>query len=383
MSVGQTTKTPPGSPKILRLSDEIGETNSPYQALSLPLAGQQDITICTYFKTRISVPIEIALFDGNGTLIGFFQALSAALAKKRYDIVHAHSPHVALFFLITCLFGHRDLLRSTVYTVHSSYSRYKLRNKLLLIPIIVFFARVVCCSNSSLRSFPRVLRWLVGKRICVVPNGVSLDRIDHVISEYPKVASEKLFTVVSVGRLIELKRPMTLLKAFQQAANGNTNLVFIGDGYLRARLISDSKALGLTKHVDFTGLIPREEVYARLGQADVSISTSRIEGLPIAVLEAMACRCPVILSDIPSHREIAGTADFIPLVQVDDIDGFAQEIRRFQSMSASERWGVGARCRELVKERFSLSSTHSGYEKVYNELVGANGRRNSKRAYAS
>ncbi len=120
--------------------------------------------------------------------------------------------------------------------------------------------------------------------------------------------------------------------------------------------------------------IPRDEVFARLARADLFISASRGDGLPVAVLEAMACRCPVILSDIEPHREIAGGADFIPLIEPDDTDGFAKEIRRFRSMSHSERSEVGLRCRRLAEERFGLTPMLKRYEKVYLQLVDENRR---------
>ena len=89
------------------------------------------------------------------------------------------------------------------------------------------------------------------------------------------------------------------------------------------------------------------------------------EGLPVAVLEAMACGSPVILSDIPPHREIAEGVDFIPIVMTNDISGFASEITKFYEMSPSERAEIGKKCRALVENKFSLDAMHAGYDEVY------------------
>jgi glycosyltransferase involved in cell wall biosynthesis len=141
----------------------------------------------------------------------------------------------------------------------------------------------------------------------------------------------------------------------------------MGDGSLRPSLLTQSKA---DDRVQFTGLIAREEVFEQLLNADLFISTSRGEGLPISVLEAMACRCPVLLSDIPPHREIAEGVDFIPLVHPEDAAGFAREIKKFREMSLAERIAIGRKCRKLVEERFSLPVMHAGYEEIYAELSG-------------
>lgn len=122
--------------------------------------------------------------------------------------------------------------------------------------------------------------------------------------------------------------------------------------------------------MELTGLIPREGVYKRLLEADLFVTASRGEGLPIAVLEAMACRLPVILSDIPPHREIAEGVDFIPLIECDDVNGFAREIERFRRMPALERVETGAKCRKHVEEHFPLAKMHRGYAETYEELVG-------------
>ncbi|HSR23706.1 MAG TPA: glycosyltransferase, partial [Candidatus Eisenbacteria bacterium] len=126
--------------------------------------------------------------------------------------------------------------------------------------------------------------------------------------------------------------------------------------------------------VELTGLLPREQVYGRLLDADVFLSTSRIEGLPVAVIEAMACRRPVVLSDIPAHREIAAGADFVPLVPVGDVDGFARELRRLRGLAPAERAAIGERCRTLVQARFDLHTMRAGYERVYREVLGEGSR---------
>ena len=174
-----------------------------------------------------------------------------------------------------------------------------------------------------------------------------------------------VFTVVSVGRLINIKNPHTLLAVFANAAHPDACLIFVGDGDVRRELIDEVGRRQLTEHVTFTGILGRDDVYRKIVAGDVYLSTSRGEGLPVAVSEAMACGTPVILSDIPPHREIATDADFIPLISPDNVDGFAHEIQRFGRMSPDERGELGRRCKQLVEDRFSVRSMHRSYEGIY------------------
>lgn len=362
---------PGGSLGILHLLLSITETSAPYNEHCQSLAGQRDITICTYFRSDIALPKEITLFEGDDSLTGFFRVLKAALDEKEYAIVHAHTPHVGFLFLVANLI-YGKFIRSTVFTMHGSYRKLnnKLRNRLMLIPIFVFFQRVVCCSKASFESFPWFFKRLAGDRICTVQNGIDIDRVDQVIRNNQQCLRNSSFVITTVGRLIEIKNLLTVLRAFHQYADQDSRLVFIGGGPMRDLLMAKSSESGLGKQIELTGLIPREKVYENLTNADLFISASRGEGLPVAVLEAMACRNSVILSDIPPHREIADDVNFIPLVQPDDIAGFAREIDRFRQMSPSERADIGEKCRKLVEERFNLTNMHKGYEKVYAQLMG-------------
>lgn len=356
--------------KILRLLISVEETSAPYNQFSLAWIDKQELTVCSFFPTKISVDKRIRFFNGDGSVLTFFRLL-AQVFKEQYDIIHVHAPHVGLILLIYFVLKPRtNITQNTVFTVHNSYHNFKLRNKLLLLPIFAFFKKIVCCSQSSLESFPHLFKWLAGKRLCAVQNGVDLNRIDRIINVIKQPPNNEQFTIVTIGRLIAIKNPFTILAAFKSSIAATGNLVFIGQGNLHDSLLSEISLAHLEKQIHLTGLLPRDQVYRELLEADVFISASWGEGLPVATLEAMACGCPVILSDIAPHREIAAGTDFIPLIKSDDIAGFAREMQRFQKMSASQRAAIGQQCRKLVEEKFSLKAMHQGYEAVYTEVLG-------------
>jgi glycosyltransferase involved in cell wall biosynthesis len=355
--------------RILHVLLSIGETSAPYNEHCLATADRRDLAICTYFRPPVTPPPGVALFTGDGSPIGFMRALRAALTRTRHDIVHVHAPQVALFLLMASAWIRHGTAGATVYTVHNSFGNYKLRNRALLLPPLACFQRIVCCSQVARDSLPAFYQRLAGRRLRVVPNGVDLDRVDRILGDVPAARPAAPFTVASVSQLIERKNPLAVLEAFHEADDGVSRLVLIGQGPLHDRLVAEGRARGVLARLEFTGLIARERVYGRLRQADVFVSASRGEGLPVAVLEAMACRCPVILSDIPPHREVAAGADFIPLVAPDDASGFAREIRRLRGLSARQRAAIGEECRRIAERRFSLGAMHRAYEEVYAEVL--------------
>lgn len=368
-----------GKLKILHIVLSIGETSAAYNEHCLPVADERDITICTFFASDVTPPANVKAFQGNGSLLGFFRTLGNAVNGKKYDVIHAHSPHVGLLFLLARMLGIIRSPAATVVTVHDSYSNYKLRNRLLFIPVFVGFGSVVCCSRSSLNSFPAGYRLLARSRLCAIPNGLDIERIDRFASQVrPNRVHTGEFTIISISRLVGIKNPSSVLAAFEENADPTSRLLLIGDGPLRASLAAASREGHFEKQIEFTGLIPREQVYEQLLKADLFVSASRGEGLPVAVIEAMACACPVLLSDIAPHREICEGADFIPLIPPNDVGALAREIARFRTMSCSEREAVGRKCRQLVEERFDLRTMHARYAEIYARLINRDLRASRK-----
>lgn len=358
--------------RVLHLILVLGESNGQYNEHCLPLMDERDISICCFFPPQLTPPPQIALFAGDGTIRGFFRALRRALDDREHDIVHAHAPHSALMLILGLLAWRRygALRRSLVYTVQDSFHDYKLRNQLMMVLALPAFERVVFCSRSAYESVPRAWKRLVRRRWRVVQNGADLERVDRALAGNATRDDDR-FTVVSVGRLEPVKDPGCVVDGFHEGADGSSRLRLIGRGSLEGSVRAHVERLGLSDRVQLTGLIPRDEVFRACAGADLYVSSSHGEGLPVAVVEAMASGTPVVLSDIPPHREVADGAGFIPLVPVGDAHSLATEIARFHAMPSEERRAIGRRCREHVRDRFSIETMHANLRRVYAELVPA------------
>ncbi len=356
--------------RILHIILSLRPTNGQYNEHCLPLMDEREISICTYFKTEIKPPQQLTVFDGDNTIPGFARALRTALNAKEYDIIHVHTPHAGLLLMSTLALagGFWKYRSKTVHTIQNSYKNFKFRNRIMHLPSFPYFKQLVFCSEASYESFPKYYKVLGGNRMVTVQNAVDLDRIDVYQNGTAQKAHDR-FTVVTVG-LIDMKNPSTVLNAFRSVYDGASRLIYLGDGHLRQTITAAASEAKLGSAVTLTGMIPRDSVFETFASADLFVSTSWGEGLPVAVMEAMACRLPVVLSDIPPHREITRDVDFIPLVMPGDAEGFAREIKRFREMPVSDRVEIGQKCRQLIEDQFSLPVMHSNYAEIYGRMIG-------------
>ena len=118
--------------RILHLILGLKPPNGQYNEHCLPLLDKRDISVCTYFKSELTPPAKLTVFEGDNSLRGFFRALRTALTSKEYDVIHVHTPHAGVLLLAGLfMFGlYRKLIKSTVQTVQNSFKNFKLRNKL-------------------------------------------------------------------------------------------------------------------------------------------------------------------------------------------------------------------------------------------------------------
>ncbi len=160
---------------------------------------------------------------------------------------------------------------------------------------------------------------------------------------------------VSVGHLSDRKDPLAVIAAFRKAALSNAQLVFLGSGPLEAEC---RRAAEGCESIIFAGRV--DNVSDWLRAADGFISASHAEGFPNAVLEALACGLPCLLSDIPPHGELAEQAgECVRLFPEGDVT-------QLQSFETNE--SLRAFARVAAEEKFSAAAMSEKYQKIYREI---------------
>ncbi|RMF72376.1 MAG: glycosyltransferase family 1 protein [Planctomycetota bacterium] len=170
------------------------------------------------------------------------------------------------------------------------------------------------------------------ERIHVVPPFVreTPRRINRAIARERLHLPTDAFVVLWAGRFDPVKRVELLIEAVAKMGEA-TVLAFAGDGPLRGALERQAHCCGAMERIRFLGW--QEDLSAAFSAADAFAFPSLTEGMPNAVLQALAFGLPVIASDIPAHREIDAGQSRLLLVDQASPDAYADAIRRLRDDS--------------------------------------------------
>lgn len=192
----------------------------------------------------------------------------------------------------------------------------------------------------------------------------------------PEHKENKEITFISVGTLYKIKNHALLIDAFKilHKNNPESKLIIVGDGELREELINRTKEYGLEKSVLFEGNQSNVAKYLHL--SDIYCCTSEVEGLPISVLEAMACGLPVITTPAGGVVDIIkdGENGYIINNHPNDI---AEKMETLL-LNSEIRMRMGEKSRRMA-ERLDIKKCSEQYEIIYtkysNQLNGTKGGR--------
>lgn len=217
---------------------------------------------------------------------------------------------------------------------------------------------------------PELLEGLKGyfpdEKLQLILNGVDINAIEE--AEPILEDKDKNYTIGYVGQLIERKDLSALLAALVTVSQSRSSvrLVIIGDGPKRRELEAETHRLGLSALVSFTGF--RSDAIRWLKTFDLFVLPSHLEGIPRCIMESMAARIPVVVSDIPGNKDLVTDLDTGLLFRVGDSEHLASQILYMMDHQA-EAQKMAVRAYTRVTERHSNLKMAREYEAVYETLL--------------
>lgn len=172
--------------------------------------------------------------------------------------------------------------------------------------------------------------------------------------------------VLAVGRLVAKKGFDVLLRA-APAIDRTVHIVIVGDGDQKAELTALAAATGVGDRVHFVGNVARQDLTAYYNMADMLAMPSvrlPIDGLNVAVVEAMSCALPIVASDVGGNPLVVADGDNGLLVREGDAAGLAAAINRLAADGALAQ-RMGERGRARVLEEFSWQRLAATYEELF------------------
>lgn len=324
----------------------------------------------TLQRQGVSV-IEPPQYFGFRRLFQSVDFLRNVCADNQIHLIHAHMADAAFLGwlvarklnlpLVISHHGHDILLKCNaicrlVYFV--------------LLNLAVRYASMNVAVSPSVAERVRKLLHVKKQNIQVISNGVRVPEKFLLEQKQDSVHKDKhSLTLVNVGRLVPLKGHRQLIYAMVHLVKHfpKIRLYIVGGGEMELELKQLAIKEGVDSNIVFTGAV--DDVSVFLEKADVYVSTSQSEGMPVSILEAMAWQLPVIASDIPGNQSVVKQDDTGFLYKLNDINDLVSTIL-FVAKNMEPSEAVGRRSRVMVEQQFSANVCEHAHETLYMNISG-------------
>ncbi len=302
-----------------------------------------------------------------------YRELKGIINENQYNIIHCHTPMGGVLARLAAREARKKGTK-VIYTAHGFHfcKGAPLKNWMLYYPIEKKLAHYTDCLITINEE-----DYTLAKQRFNVPtlehvHGVGVDtEIFQPISENDKAVLRKSFgykpddfLLFYAAEFNENKNQQMLIKALALIKEEvpNAKLLLAGEGALQDQCNELAKSLNIPHMIDFLGF--RKDIPEILPMCDVAVASSLREGLPVNILEAMACGLPVVASVNRGHRELVIEHKNGWIVKPTNIEGFSNKLKL---LAASEdiRRQLGMTGREMIVNTFSVQRILNEKSRIY------------------
>jgi len=342
-------------------TEETGEGNMAYLAQS---KGIQPIIIPELRKPIDPIADRIA-----------FMKLYRLMKKEKPHIVHTHLAKAGALGRLAAKMAGVPIIVHTYHGYSIAYYRW-LKTQLFLgidRSVNSLSDRIVAISDPMYEDLVEKYKIAKSDRTVVINLGLELEgfmKCDVLKGQFRREMNipDTVFLVGIVGRLVPVKNHRLFLSAVRKVAQQIPNAVFlvIGDGELRQELEEYANEIQVTQWVRFLGW--RKDLDRIYADLDCVALTSNSEGTPVALIEALSARCPVVSTDVGGVKEVVEDEKSGYLVEPDDSSALANAIIDILSNPDKAR-RMAEYGHQKVTSKFASSRLVSDIRNLYMELL--------------
>lgn len=290
------------------------------------------IPYCDYYH---DIPFERSPIRKNN--ITSYKKLKQLMLKENFDIVHCHTPVGGAITRLVYKNIKSKVKTKCIYTAHGFhfFKGAPLKNWILFYPIEKYLSKytdVLITINKE--DYQRAKEKFKMKQLEFI-HGVGVDEnkyIAKIDEEKKKIMRQQLglsindFIIIYVAELSKRKNQGMLINAVNKLVltNKNVRLLLVGKDSMNGYYQNMVKELGIEENVNFLGF--REDIPNLLRISNLYVSTSKQEGLPINLLEAMCINLPIIATNCRGNNELADNGN-ASLVDINNEDELIEKIK--------------------------------------------------------
>lgn len=300
------------------------------------------------------------------TIIHTFLSTLHAIRHK-HDIIHYHGVGPSLLSWIPRVFAPHMKVVTTFHSMDRKHEKWNWFAKLMLRLgeyTACNFAHTLIAVSPTIEQYARDV---YDRKAIMIPNAVNISNPVYEAKHISEWGLEPGNYVLMVSRLIPHKGAHYLVDAWKELTLEkkeilqDTKLVIVGDGYYTDTYVKNLKEkAGANPNIIFTGFQTGDTLKALYSMARFQVHPSDNEGLPICVLEGMSFALPVVLSNIPEHRDLNGDAQ--SLFQYGSVSSLKKRLENFLTLTPQQ-------LAEKGKNNFETIETTYNWNKIMNEIM--------------